>query len=143
MMRVWPVNSRHPLSTYEWWIFVNHFWNLMEGLENNSVQSDEDSFPSDHAACTVWTISRHQKTVSHLLIYHRQQAHYLLSSCYCTLSFNDICYFNSTPHSFLFNFSRERDEEPFTLGYWLPFAQTVAGMLSSDSASRGLFFRLC
>lgn len=111
MMRVWPLNSRHPLSTYEWWNFVNHLWNLMEGLENNSVQSDEDSFPSDHAACTVWTISRHQKTVSHLLIYHRQQAHYLLSSCYCTLSFNDICYFNSTPHSFLFNFSRERDEE--------------------------------
>lgn len=61
MMRVWPLNSRHPLSTYEWWIFVNHFWNLMEGLENNSVQSDEDSFPSDHAACTVWTNSRHQK----------------------------------------------------------------------------------
>lgn len=100
---------------------------------------NEDSFPSDHAACTARTISRHQKTVSHSLIYRRQQAHYLLNSCCCTLSFNDICYFNSTPQSFLFNFSRERDGEQGTIP---AFCIRILTSVSSDCGSDALF-RLC
>lgn len=75
----------------------------------------EDSFPSGRAACSVWTISRHQNSVSHVLIFHRQQAYYSLNGCSFPPSFNDICYFNSTPNSLLFKFSRGRDEEQGTI----------------------------
>lgn len=78
-------------------------------------KASEDSFPSGHAACSVWTISRLQNTVSHSLIFRRQQAYYSLNSCSCPPSFNDICYFNPTPNSFLFKFSRGRGGEQGTI----------------------------
>ena len=64
------------------------------------------------------------KTVPYLLIFHSQQAYYSLNSCCCPTSFNDICYFNYTPNSFLFKFSRKKAKSreqslPFALGYWL------------------------
>lgn len=47
----------------------------------------------------------------HFLIFYSQQANHSQNNCYCQPSFNDICYFNSTPNSFLFMFSRGRGGE--------------------------------
>lgn len=66
----------------------------------------EDGFPSDHPA---WTISRHRNRRCHLLIFRRQQANYSLNSCRFQTSFNDICYFNFTPNSFLFKCRRGKE----------------------------------
>lgn len=109
--------------------------------------SEDTDFPSDHTACSVWAISRHQNRVSHLLIFHRQQAYYSLNSCSCPPSFNDICYFNSTPNSFLFKFSRGRGGEKATISAFyiriLTFrCLTVAGMLCSDFLEVCFFLRV-
>lgn len=110
-----PLYNGYPLSAYEWWIYVNHFWHLMGDWETIGFKVSEDSFPSDRAAGSVWTISRHQNKVSHLLIFGGQQAYYSLNSCSCPSAFNDICYFISTPNSFLFKFSSGGGEEQGTI----------------------------
>lgn len=139
MKTPYPRHNGYPLSAYEWWIYVNHFWHLMGetgkqlGAKWVKTVSPVTALPAQSGP------SVDIKTQSPICLSSagsRPTIH--CTHCICPPSFNDICYFNSTPNSFLFKFRSGWGEEKGTISAFyisidFLFAQTVAGMLGSDT----------